>query len=351
MKSKLRSRFQWGGGKNKGAFPTSEPNKYADASIAPVTVGKVILDDNIEIHTPIHSNTTISTLSNNDGAFSQKRDNCGFDSDENSTMREQMWYKNQTYLKEKANADVGAASNVASMYASDKRWNRYDNDDGSDYAPDAPDSPCGVSELDSFNRKLAQRSDSETTLPASSLMHSTDSTSVYDDDGTKSTFFYSEGSTDEGTEEDTTFEEVTLGTLDASASTRYEMADDESSKQYKLGFGTAPGTRQRSRNVLQQRSRSRSPPRHRRRSRSRNRSYSKDDASVDYVNSRCSFPISDELKGTVEDVSLAFSQILHAFFISPDDVDKMSDKIRDACYDLKDLQDSCRFRSSQPSRR
>jgi len=347
MKSKLRSRFQWGGGKTKGAFPTSEPK---NANIAPITVGKFILDDNLEIHTPIHSNTTVSTLSNNDEVFSKKRNNCGFDSDERSTMREQMWYKNQTYLREKASADVGAASNVASKYASDKRWNRYDNDDGSDYAPDGPDSPCGVSELDSFNHKLAKRSDSETTQQPSSLMGATDSTLIYDDDGTKSTFFYSEG----GTEEDTTFEEVTLGTLDidTSVSTRYEMADDESSKNYKVGFGTAPRTRQRSRNVLQQRSRSRSPPPPRRRSRSRNRnrSYSKDDASVDYVNSRCSFPISDELKGTVEDVSLAFNQIFHAFFISPDDVDKMSDKIRDACYDLKDLQDSYRFRSSQPSR-
>eukprot|EP00574_Skeletonema_japonicum_P008306 CAMPEP_0201717892 /NCGR_PEP_ID=MMETSP0593-20130828/3550_1 /ASSEMBLY_ACC=CAM_ASM_000672 /TAXON_ID=267983 /ORGANISM="Skeletonema japonicum, Strain CCMP2506" /LENGTH=345 /DNA_ID=CAMNT_0048208067 /DNA_START=74 /DNA_END=1111 /DNA_ORIENTATION=+ len=345
MKSKLKSRFQWGGGKNKGTFPTSEPKKYANTNIAPVRVdNKLNLDDNIEIHTPIHSNTTVSTLSNNDVAFSQKRSNCGFDSDERPTMREQMLYnKNQTCLKEKANADVGATSNVASMYASDKRWNRYDNDDGSDYDPDVPDSPCGVSELDSFNHKVVQRSDSETyTHQSSSLMDATDSTSVYDDDGTKSTFFYSEG----GTEEDTNFEDVTLGTLDTSVGTRYEMAEFENSKTYKLGFGTAPSIRQRSKNVPQ-RSRSRSPPRIRRSN--RNRSYSKDDADV--INSRCPFPISDELKGTVEDVSLAFSQILHAFFISPDDVDRMSDKIRDARYDLKELQDSYRFRSSLPSRR
>ena len=351
MKSKLRSRFQWGGGKNNGAFPTSKP-KYADVdasaasasiNIAPVRVSTLNLNDNPEIHTPNNGTATVSTLSNNDGAFNQKRFNCGFDADERSTMRQEMWYKNQTYLKEQAVADV-AASNVASMYASDKRWNRYDNDDGSDYVPDAPDSPTGVSELDSFDQQMPQRSDSETyTHQSSSLMDATDSTSVYDDDGTRSTFFYSEG----GTEDDTNFEDVTLGTLDTSlASTRYEMADVDNSKKYKLGFGSTPHTKQRSKDV-RRRPRSRSPPRRR-----RDRSYSNDDAlSADGITSRCPNPIPDELRGTIEDVSLAFNQILHAFFISPDDIDKMSDKIRDACYDLRELQDQHRFKSRLSPRR
>eukprot|EP00985_Skeletonema_marinoi_P001696 scaffold686_cov245-Skeletonema_marinoi.AAC.7 len=351
MKSKLRSRFQWGGGKNNnGAFPTSKP-KYADVdasassvsiNIAPVRVSTLNLNDNPEIHTPNNGTATVSTLSNNDGAFNQKRFNCGFDADERSTMRQEMWYKNQTYLKEQAVADV-VASNVASMYASDKRWNRHDNDDGSDYVPDAPDSPTGVSELDSFDQQMPQRSDSETyTHQSSSLMDATDSTSVYDDDGTRSTFFYSEG----GTEDDTNFEDVTLGTLDTSlASTRYEMADVDNSKKYKLGCGTSPHTKQRSKDV--RRPRSRSPPRRR-----RDRSNSNDDAlSADGINSRCPNPLPDELRGTIEDVSLAFNQVLHAFFISPDDIDKMSDKIRDACYDLREIQDNYRFKSSLPSRR
>ena len=194
MKSKLRSRFQWGGGKNNGAFPTSKPNyASADAStttsaridIAPVRVGTLNLQNNPEILTAAHGNVTVSTLSNNDRAFSQKRFNCGFDSGERSTMREQMWYKNQTYLNENDNRDGGGvASNVASRYATDKRWSRYDNEEGSD----APDSPVGVSELDSFNQRLAERSDSETyTHQSSSMMDTTDDdcTSVYDDDGTR----------------------------------------------------------------------------------------------------------------------------------------------------------------------
>ena len=349
MKSKLRSRFQWGGGKNKGAFPTKTTLKpkydgvdtaSASINIAPVRVSTLNLNDKPEIHTN-HGNVTVSTLSNNDGAFTQKRFNCGFDSDERSTMREEMWYKNQSYLnKQAASANVGAASNVASMYASDKRWDRHDHDDGSDYVPD---SPCGVSELDSFDHKLAKRSDSETyTQQSSSLMDATDSASVYDDDGTKSTFFYSEG----GTEEDTNFEDITLGTLDTGFSTRYEMADVEETKKYKLGRGTSPGRRQHSKNI-RQRSRSRSTLRRR-----RNRTYSKDEASsTDVMNSRCPFPMADELRGTMEDASLAISQIINAFFISPDDIDKMSDKIRDSCYDLKDLQESYRLKSTLPSRR
>ncbi len=69
------------------------------------------------------------------------------------------------------------------------------------------------------------------------------------------------------------------------------------------------------------------------------------------MNSRCPFPMADELRGTVEDASLAISQIINAFFISPDDIDKMSDKIRDACYDLKDIQESYRLKSTLHSRR
>lgn len=356
MKSKLRSRFQWGGGKNNGAFPTSKPNyASADAStttsaridIAPVRVGTLNLQNNPEILTAAHGNVTVSTLSNNDRAFSQKRFNCGFDSGERSTMREQMWYKNQTYLNENDNRDGGGvASNVASRYATDKRWSRYDNEEGSD----APDSPVGVSELDSFNQRLAERSDSETyTHQSSSMMDTTDDdcTSVYDDDGTRSTFFYSEG----GTEEGTYFEDITLGTLDTNTlgtidtSTRYEMADVEKSKKYKLGRGTTPNNKKQGSKDIRRRSRSKSPPPRRR----RDRSYSKDDTLIaDAISSRCPIPLSEELKGTLEDMSLAFNQIRTAFFISPDDVDKMSDKIRDAKADLRDVVQN-RSKSSLPA--
>lgn len=340
MKSKLKSRFQWGGGnKSNGAFPTSKPN-YAEAdaciasasiNIAPVRVGTLNLKENPVIDTS-HGNFTVSTLSNNDRAFNKTRFDCGFDSDERATMREQMWYRNQTYLKEQAKRDKGP-SNVALRYATDKRWSQYDDEEGSD--AHAPDSPVAVSELDSFNQRLAQRSDSGTrTQQSSSIMDATDPTSVYDDDGTRSTFFYSEG----GTEEDSTFEDITLGTLDTN--TRYEMSDVEKSKKYHLGRGTSP-KKQMSKDK-RQKSRSRSPPRR------RDRSYSKDDtSSADVISSGCPFSIPDELKGTFEDVSLACSQVLYAFFISPDDVDKMSDKIRDAAYDLREYHAG--FKSCLPS--
>ena len=349
MKSKLRGRFQWGGGKNKGAFPTSKSEaKYVDVdtptdtstvNITPNNVDTLKLQDYPEIHTPNEGNVTVSTLSN-EGAFSQKRFNCGFDSDERSTMREQMWYKNQVYLKQKR---VGVSlADVASSYASDKRWSQYDDDEGSD-AADAPDSPVGVTELDSFYQRFPRRSDSETHAHRScALVNATEATSVYDDDGTKSTFFYSESETEDGT--NTNFEDVTLGTTDTS--TRYEMAPGEKSKKYKLGFGTTSSS-QRSSMGYSKREESRSPPRRRR---CPNKSYSNYDDS-DTIDSRCPLLVSDELRGTIQDASQAISQVLHAFFISPDDVDKTSDKIRDAGYDFRELQETYRYKSCLPSRR
>lgn len=361
MKSKLRNRFHWGGPKHTGAFPS----KYAATdggtttssgpiNIAPVRVGTLKLDDSPVIHTVSSGNGTISTVTN-DRAFSQRQFNCGFDDDNRSNRREEMWYKNQTYLKKKAErGDGGTSLNVASSYASDKRWGKYDADEGSDYAP-APDSPAGVSELDSFNEKLANRSDSE-TYQSSSVLDTTitDATSAYDDEGTRSTYFYSEGGTDYNDDDaDTTFEDVTLGTLEtatwastAAESTRYEMDDASVRRKYKLGRGTTPHKQRPKGKERQHTSRSNNtPPR-----RSRSRAYSTDNTlRSDAVTSTCPFPISTELEGTLEDMFMAFSQIKNAFYISPDDIDKMSDKVRDAWHDLREFHDDYKFTSSLPS--
>jgi hypothetical protein len=369
MKSKLRNRFHWGGGKQTGAFPSKPSINYASTdggtttssgpiNIAPVRVGTLKLDDSPVINTAGSGNGTISTMTN-DRAFSQRQFNCGFDDDNRSNRREEMWYKNQTYLKKMAErGDGGTSLNVASAYISDKRWGKYDADEGSDYEP-APDSPAGVSdfhntELDSFNEKLANRSDSE-TYQSSSVLDTTiaDATSAYDDEGTRSTYFYSEGGTDDD-DVDTTFEDVTLGTLEtatwastAAESTRYEMDDTSVRRKYKLGRGTTPHKqRPKGREQRQHTSRSNnSPPR-----RSRSRAYSTDNtARSDAVRSTCPFPISTELEGTLEDMFMAFSQIKNAFYISPDDIDKMSDKVRDAWHDLREFHDDYKFTSSLPS--
>ncbi|KAL7485292.1 hypothetical protein ACHAW6_010899 [Cyclotella cf. meneghiniana] len=58
----------------------------------------------------------------------------------------------------------------------------------------------------------------------------------------------------------------------------------------------------------------------------------------DFASSMCPFPsmmdIKEEVRGTCKDASSAFHQVLHAFVISPDDIDRMSDKIRDAREEL-----------------
>jgi hypothetical protein len=54
----------------------------------------------------------------------------------------------------------------------------------------------------------------------------------------------------------------------------------------------------------------------------------------DFADAMCTFPsmsyIREEVEGTYKDASSAFHQVLHAFVISPDNIDRMSDKIRDA---------------------
>lgn len=58
----------------------------------------------------------------------------------------------------------------------------------------------------------------------------------------------------------------------------------------------------------------------------------------EFANTMCPFPsltdIKEEVRGTCKDASSAFHQVLHAFVISPDDIDRMSDKIRDAKVEL-----------------
>eukprot|EP00956_Cyclotella_meneghiniana_P028715 scaffold67753_cov66-Cyclotella_meneghiniana.AAC.8 len=58
----------------------------------------------------------------------------------------------------------------------------------------------------------------------------------------------------------------------------------------------------------------------------------------DFTSTMCPFPslteVKEEVRGTWKDTSSAFHQVLHAFVISPDDIDRLSDKIRDAQVEL-----------------
>jgi len=52
----------------------------------------------------------------------------------------------------------------------------------------------------------------------------------------------------------------------------------------------------------------------------------------------CPLPeIIEEITGSYEDVKSSFNQVLHAFFISEDDVDRMADKVRDARLELAEM--------------
>lgn len=77
--------------------------------------------------------------------------------------------------------------------------------------------------------------------------------------------------------------------------------------------------------------------------RNHKRSSRHSDSDLDGGGGFCPFPsmkeINDEVMGTYKDASSAFHQVLHAFVISPDDIDRMADKIRDAKVELKETYD------------
>ncbi len=67
------------------------------------------------------------------------------------------------------------------------------------------------------------------------------------------------------------------------------------------------------------------------------------DSDYDAGGAFCPFPsmkeINEEVMGTYKDATSAFHQVLHAFVISPDDIDRVADKIRDAKAELKENYD------------
>jgi len=77
--------------------------------------------------------------------------------------------------------------------------------------------------------------------------------------------------------------------------------------------------------------------------RNHKRSSRHSDSDLDGGGGFCPLPsmkeINDEVMGTYKDAASAFHQVLHAFVISPDDIDRVADKIRDAKVELKETYD------------
>ena len=155
------------------------------------------------------------------------------------------------------------------------------------------------------------------------------------------------GFSDDYLEESTTIGYSTLdGTASASTPYLFELVDDGNKKRrkYQLGVGQYPNSSSKSRGILQnsatrqtsegtstaRRAPAHKPQRHRRKN-------SEDDFHFANDGVECLLQILDELSGTYMDVKSAFSQVLCAFVISPDDIDGISDTLNYAKIELMDM--------------
>lgn len=302
--------------------------------------------------------------------------------------REKLWYKNQMYLLEKEkkaaspNRHRGSPTTpVSSQYAlSNNRNDQYSLSYGEDYKKHSRYSPSGVDEFGQtesnnnvYNRQQTIRH--RGSPPSINAPHrrgkmtnqSNESSTLfsegdtYDDTNQSSTLFGDEETYDDNTYEedtfagdtlegDTTIGSVTYTTMEGEESLltesilrpntyKYELVDDRGSKQrrYKVGVGQSPSSRRRS--LAQQQVASPSPsPR-----KSTNKRVTihaprgrRDDDSIDEVG--CPFSeVLEEVQGTMQDAKKTCQQVIYAFVISEDAIDRMSDKLRDAKLELVEL--------------
>ena len=301
--------------------------------------------------------------------------------------REKLWYKNQMYLLEKEKKDASPnrhrgspTTPVSSRYASTNNKNdQYSLSYGEDYKKHSRYSPSGVDEFGQtesnnnvYNRQQTVRHQgSPPSINAphrrnkmtnqsheSSTLFSEEDT--YDETNQSSTLFGDEETYDDNTYEedtfagdtlegDTTIGSVTYTIMEGEESLltesilrpntyKYELVDDRGSKQrrYKVGVGASPSSRRRS--LAQQQVASSSP--------SPRKSTSKrvtihaprgrrDDDSID---DGCPFSeVLEEVQGTMQDAKKTCQQVIYAFVISEDAIDRMSDKLRDAKLELVEL--------------
>ena len=319
------------------------------------------------------------------------------------STREQMWYKNQIYLLDKQgtsnhqnsknNQGASSRGRLATRYGSRNRNanDRYPYSDNERY------SPKGVDEFDSVDVNTAKEfkhcdsRSKEVRFRANTKKfdaqeedndaYTNQSSTLFGDDDTRtnqsSSLFGEDIDTRTSLDDDTranqsNFDEVTLGsaTLDTTGdydtvtegfessymtydddgtskmSYVFELLDDDDGRQrrkYQYGVGQRSskafknkskegtlkvdsskdkdGTSSSRRRVAVHAPRGRQSP------------------SVDDV--PCPFlpTIMEEVTGTYLDAKLACEQVLHAFFVSPDDIDRVADKIRDAKLELGEFVD------------
>lgn len=116
----------------------------------------------------------------------------------------------------------------------------------------------------------------------------------------------------------------------------FRMASERRPKKYQYGVGTPPRVRSPTTKHQARTSSKISSSRHPARMKSLDYSL---DYTVDDDPTRCSClsMVVEELRGSYKDISKTMSQVLYAFSVSPDDLDLMSDRIRDARREVMEM--------------
>lgn len=254
---------------------------------------------------------------------------------DNMNAREQMLYKNQMKLaQQKAESETSPERGRLST--------RYDNEErGDKFSAEALPSPMGVDEV--FDKKWSRvKPDGKVQMKTTKKSQELDAD---DDDGSRASSYDDDTRTyDDGTyADDTTLgETVDDTTVGDSTWASYEddtLADDDEkssrfSPKHNKGINPAPILRSGKdrRNSSSGKPDTRRVTIHSHRGKGEE---TEEDLNSLFDSAACPVipslsVINDEISGTYKDFKVAMHQVSNAFTISPDDIDRMSDKIRDA---------------------
>eukprot|EP00578_Thalassiosira_sp_NH16_P032636 CAMPEP_0181082596 /NCGR_PEP_ID=MMETSP1071-20121207/3707_1 /TAXON_ID=35127 /ORGANISM="Thalassiosira sp., Strain NH16" /LENGTH=335 /DNA_ID=CAMNT_0023164195 /DNA_START=301 /DNA_END=1305 /DNA_ORIENTATION=- len=308
-------------------------------------------------------------------------------------MREQMWYKNQIYLLNKQRDECTPprprrpATRVSSRYESNRNSPQGVNDLDDEF--ESTNMHRNMQHCDSRKegqfrsakknhgrpiQDLSRNDDNDTRTNQSSSLFDLEETStnqsssLFDDETrtNQSSSMCHEEDTYAGTE--TNFDDVTLGSILDNATMEdvtvenesimnslmdgtpytFELVDDSRQRRkYKLGVGqngTTSTTRKRAATPSIPNIKGSSSGGRRAAStapQGRPGKNTNDDSVLSYDDDEAHCPflprMLDEVSGTIMDIKSALNQVLYAFFISEDDIDKTVDRIRCAKLELAEM--------------
>ena len=252
---------------------------------------------------------------------------------DNMNAREQMLYKNMRLAQQKAETETSPERGRLST--------RYDNEERDDkFSAEALSSPMGVDEVYDNKWSRVKPDGSMQTKPSKK----SEELAVDEDDGSRASSMYDD---DTRTYDDGTYaDDTTLGetiddtTVGDSTWASYEddtLADDDEkssrfSPKHNKGLNPAPILRSGKDRRNSSGKDTRRVTIHSHRGKGEE---TEEDLNSLFDSAVCpTIPslsmINDEISGTYKDFKVAMHQVSNAFTISPDDIDRMSDKIRDA---------------------